>query len=239
MGAEEWEDEGGAGDAASRASGTGKDGRAGPQDQAEGAESAIESLRRRRERGSRARKAILCSLVAFLVLATAAFAAYRIAYVTLRDRYHEQAWIRIRTVYERIEKNVILEVHQNKARRNLESTWLGQEAFFVGIFTRTGKTADGRAEILVDVPNLREALNFYDDDIHFEVAQGWKDPGFARGDIVVGRGKVKNFSHFLLRLDGMEIRPAGPLERHFYKEWAADLSLVREPIGMKAFLEDE
>ncbi len=195
-------------------------------------DSAADRLRGKGDSGSRARKAVYASSAVLIVLITAVFAGHRYCYVKYRDLYEEQAWIQIRTVYDQLERNLILEVNRDKTIRSLENKWLGKEVIFAGVYCRTGTTSGGVEEILVDVPNLREALNKFDDDVHYEIpAGGPTAEGLARGDIVIGKGKVLNFSHFLIRLQGVEIRKAGPIEEYFLREWASDLSFVRESLG--------
>jgi hypothetical protein len=156
-----------------------------------------------------------------------------------RDRYLKQPWIEIWEIYQRIDGHIELDIYHQRLRRRMDGKWLGNEAYFVGVYKGSDTTEEGNPELLVDVPIFQEALNFYEDDVHYELSPGESAEGLVKGDIIVGRGRVKNFSRYLIRLQGVEIRKAGPLEAYFYKPWTENLALEHEPIGIQRVLEDK
>jgi hypothetical protein len=206
---------------------------------AEGREELLRKMRLRRERSRRNRRLAGIAVVLVAVVLLGFAIAYMHLYHKYRDRYEEQPWIQIRTVYYQIDKGLILKIRHKKKIREMERTWLGQEAYFVGVFTGSGETEDPK-EILVDIPNLREALNFYEDDVHFELESGTEvAPDLQKGDIVFGKGRVKNFSRYVFRLEGLSLHKVNFIQKHFYKEWTANLPLFQQHLGARALLEDE
>jgi len=156
-----------------------------------------------------------------------------------RDIYLKQPWIEIWEIYQRIDGHIELDIYHQRLRRRMEGKWLGNEAYFVGVYKGSDTTEAGNPELIVDIPIFQEALNFYEDDVHYELSPGESPEGLVKGDIIVGRGRVKNFSRYLIRLQGVEIRKAGPLEAYFYKPWTENLALEHEPIGIQRVLEEK
>ena len=179
------------------------------------------------------------SILVLVLAVVAFFTVYQVLYHRYRALYNDQPWLLIRGVYKDMDAGRVLEVHHDRTRRELDRRWMNTEVYFVGVFTGRDRTKDGVGELLVDVPVLREPLNFYDDDIHVED----RDDRFGgvaveKGDIVFGRGRVKHFSQYVFRLEGIEWRKASFIEAFFYREWTANLSLDREPIGVQSILQD-
>lgn len=179
------------------------------------------------------------SLVALVIAAA-------IVHVALTDHfrslYHDQPWIAIASTYRDIDKGMVLAVYREKAVRDLDERFQGKDAYAIGFVTRVetpdpsaaggspGAGSSGAVEVRMDVPHFEEEVNLFDDEVHVDVLPAALE-GIAAKDLVMAKGKVKNFSRFGLWLENATLRPLNAVERWYVRQCLPPTRQTREAYG--------
>jgi hypothetical protein len=156
--------------------------------------------------------------------------------------YFDQPWITITSTYRKIDMGMVLAINREEVILDLEQRFQGKDAYAIGTVTRVetpdppadgegpGSDSPGMVAVRMDVLHFDEDVNLFDDEIHVEILPASLE-GIATRDLVIAKGKVKNFSRFGLWLENATLRPLNAVERWYIQKALPPTRLTREPIG--------
>lgn len=200
----------------------------------------LEALAEKRTRFRRRLKRAAWIFGTLAVLAFLVLAGDRLITQHYRGLYEDQAWIEIARFYDDEEKGKILEVNRQRIFEEMDRRFLGREVRVLGRVTRLKEreepTGAKAAEVVVDVPNFVEPVNFHDDEVYVEFPGG-TDVAALEGRWVLARGIVLTYGKYRLRLRGISIRPLASWEEHYVRRVLPPTQLTRQPIGFEEFFE--